>query len=71
MGDEKGGGFEETEEIVWRLVFFYLLRVVRSEYVIFRNAFYNTEERGGDSQELDDLVHRIFCRTEHKKDVQT
>ena len=74
MGEEEGGGFEELEEIDWLLVdwlFGFLISVERCVKMEFCNALDNTEKRGGQPQELDDLVHKTFSRAEHKKDVET
>ena len=69
MGEEEGGGFEELEEIDW---FWILLpNVERCVNVKFGNAFHDAEKRCGYPKELDDLVHKTFCRAEHKKDVET
>ena len=69
MGEEEGGGFEELEEIDW--LFGFLISVERCVKMEFCNALDNTEKRGGQPQELDDLVHKTFSRAEHKKDVKT
>ena len=70
MREEEGGGFEELEEIDW-LLFLFWSTVEHCVKMEFCNALYNAEKRGGNSQELDDLVHKTFSWAEHKKDVET
>ena len=66
--EEEGGGFEELEEIDWLWIIF--LNVERCVKMEFCNTLYNAEKRGGQAQELDDLVHKTFSWAEHKKDVE-
>jgi hypothetical protein len=69
VGEEEGGGFEELEEIDWLSII--VTTVEPCVNVKLRNALDNTEKRGGNPQELDDLVHETFSRAKHKKDVET